>query len=122
MKMTMRAMKAMKQTDKAHDETDRIISSLQDEISGYYRNKKFWRELNVLIDKIYLDDEKATPTQRLKYAEKNGKDKIIKKFADFLVSANEKTVEKINDSQAEIYGLNFKYASDVITEKLKGGD
>ena len=108
--------------DKAHTKTDRILSSLMCDISGFYRDRKFQRELNALIDKIYLDDEKATGAHRLKYAEGNGKDEIIKMFAGFIVSANEKTVERINDSQVEIYGINFEHASKFIIDKLKGGD
>ena len=104
-----------------HIKTDRIILSLQREISKHYRDKNFQRELNKLIDKIYLDNEEATQTQRLKYAKKNGRDKIIKKFVDFIVSANEKTVEIINDSHAEIYRINYKYAANENIKQLKGG-
>ena len=112
----------MARPDKAHIKTDEIISSSLGELSEFYRNRKFQRELNALIDKVYLDDEKATQAQRLKYAEENGKDEIIKMFAGFIVSANEKTVERINDSQAEIYRINFEHASKFIIDKLKGGD
>lgn len=109
--------------DKAHIATDEILISLEKELAAIFRdaNKNIRKDIFASLDKLYLDDSEATPRQRLKYAEKSGKDEIIKKYVDCIVDANKKTVEAINHRQAEIYLLNFLFAADEIIRQLQGG-
>lgn len=110
--------------DKAHVETDKKLFHLENDLTKLYEkaNRKIQREIESLLKEIYLDNEDATPIQRLKYAEKNGKDKLIKKYVDIVVSANEQAAKKINQSHSEIYKTNFISAGDMLIKQLQHED
>ena len=96
--------------DGAHKATDRILAAAEKDIAALFNktNKNIQNQTDRLIDELFTGS--------------NGrKDEIIKIFVNNIVSANEKTVEIINGTHAEIYALNVKGAADNIIRQLKGG-
>lgn len=110
--------------DKAHNQTDAMLAETESRIAALYRKsrKQIVKEVVPLLDGLVLDDEEATQTKRLKYAEKDGKkDEAIGKAVDIIVSANERTTELINQNAKQIYAVNFQFACDEIIRQIKGG-
>lgn len=115
--------------DIAHRETDEILKELDIRLHRLYQrtNKNIQSEIDALVTEIYLDEENATQKQRLKHAEKHGKNEIVKIVVDALLGANKKTVEYINEIEMGYYRVNFKSAIDDIITQIKdsmdaGGD
>jgi hypothetical protein len=110
--------------DKAHIETDKILYELEKDLRRLFKqsNRDFQKEIDGLIGKIYLGGVESTQRKRLKHAEKHGKNEIIERFVEAIISAQEQTVEKINASHAEIYRINYIHACDTLIKQLKGGD
>ena len=107
--------------DHAHAQTNGLLAGLESRLRRLHRrtNKRIQRDITPLLGDIALDKENATQTQRLRYAERNGKGEVVEAIADALTEANRQTVSAINAMAVEYYRLNVKAASAEIIAQIK---
>lgn len=106
--------------DNAHIESDELLLQLETDLRRLYAqaSRRIQREIEDLLEQIYLDDETATQRQRMKYAEKNGnKNKLIEIFVAMTVLTNEKAMNQINKQLDNIYTVNHNAVIDKILRK-----
>ena len=97
--------------DKAHNQTESILVSLETRLRRLYRKggKRVQEEITPLLEAVVLDKDDSTQRQRLLYAEKHGLSEIAGTYADHIVEANKKAVRDINRTALQIYSVNFDY-------------
>lgn len=103
--------------DKAHNETNEILSRLESSLNISYKSAKnnISKEVNPLLDEMYLDDKEATQNKRLKHAEKDGNlNKVVEIFVSGIILTNESSINRINKDMNRVYEKNYSWATDYI--------
>lgn len=81
-----------------------MITDIRNLYSSAWRDLS--EEIGSYIENIHLDDRDATERQRLKHADKNGKNKMIAAFVAAVVLSNKHAVTAINNGLDDIYKIN----------------
>lgn len=91
-------------------QTIKVRSATVRDLRVIYRDgwSELEREADSYIDGIYFDDEDASKEDRLKYAKKNGKGKLIAIAVLAIILANRKAIDKINEGIDSIYRTNVQ--------------
>jgi len=96
--------------DAAHNKTESLLTALETRLRRRYRkaNKDIQKQIEPLLQAVWLDKEDATQAQRLRHAERNRLSEIAGIFADTLIETNEKAIKDINRTMLSAYGVNFE--------------
>lgn len=101
-------------TDKAHRNTDKILSKLEKHIKQEYT--KAYREVKEELQKIMMKldlNPDMPPAQRLLLANKKDRlTNLAKVMADVIKNANAEAVKYINNDMVNVYKLNYDFAGE----------
>lgn len=102
--------------DAAHEGTDKTLRALERHINKLYAQarRQIRKEVEPLVDGIYLEDEDATQQQRVDYAERHNLAGIKAALVSILVLTNGKAFRSINNAMGDVYALNYGYIEKTV--------
>ena len=102
--------------DSGFAETVKIRKLLLKRLEESYKatSAKIGSESESYIDRIYLSDEKATPSKRLKHAKDNELEELAYLIATYIIIENNSAIEEINKAIEEVVHINVISTTDYI--------
>lgn len=105
--------------DKIHDYSEALLSSFVRKANHDYKQLASTVIRQMRLNDLYSPNDSLTPSQRVKYAKKNGKlSNAVTIAAESIVRQNTRAMDEINNDADSIYEYGYRHTQSKLQREV----